>query len=1201
MGRKTKTAANEHIVFERNGKRRPPCNEETVVINFDGKNGAESTVQSSIPTLWSPKYTKSGSHHRMWHPIPGVTPEFAEDSDVEVSGPTIQFRSNRNGCELMFESHSDIKKSAVHRRRRFMYGNERLPMTKNTMTYSLPKLIKRWYSQAVGFDPLYGKKIIRSPIVDASSLFDITGVYIYCPRESADSPPMLRFLRAPVDYSHNRQTAALYGLSDSEAMITRTSEWSLESAWKSHDCSHVRFINKETPYGLECDWDAMALITLRTAGISIKDLNDELGSDVAEVICGNKEFPEETRKFLRVRDSFNANSDEYSQVLLPRVFPVFTRGDMPSMCDIELSDNDAKSNIKRLLASNRADNGTYSHSLNTVYTSTFFSLWLKAVFVDSDFFSGLFTTFKPHQSGSYADSYGSMLVARRIGWDILYNCCNNPNGVLKYFYQQSPDFNMECDRKLVSYNPHTWPRADFRRFLSMPKFDKLFPDINEEMTIALQMKEASQTNGKSITREYACKADKWLHCIKTGNRKTWKKELELCYSVVPENMPSFFYHPDTYAQMITKKEAAFAAYKYLQDIYIKKNEFDGCIGAKWDTKYVFEGFRKFLNCLRTFHSLTVQYKCNGFAEKYKDYKSSSCPLGDSGKDWRMHHGLQSYTRGSSKYTYPMQNCKMCNPVASCSVLLHLSSSDDHLHQAVGIYVSYCSQYLPQVTHNILVDTGNKEFRVRDSRVHKYCSFKKCSYPNELQNDYASDVSNLHEKATDSVTTNKAIIIEDDSSMSESSGAKSVNDELLPDSRRHNGHVHRNHAHIEQGTSERDQWRSSSKGWAHININDMKSSRKPGPVRTNYMGEPKNVSHGQKWSNPDWETNLSKTWRGQSVAANVDLANKQKMWSQKWSNSGWRTNMSKTWKGQSIATNVDLATKQKKHDQFNRDNGRNNNSAHSLTCHNTIGSQTRQDDRCNHPNTVHKSSSTKVAQNNIKRRQRHRRQEEKRLENDAYSLDAGSNSVKGKRNVNQSSNESTHQNVIVDLIEPTQRTILANDGTFTHPVISSDANPELLNKCLNVIATYVHQTQNGNTPAMLQALNTSAMSQAVNTTLSSTQLNIVAQAGNKKKKYNESNVRKRLMCGKDKPVLFEGKQLFLLEDVCDQYRCASNGKEFKVQEITTDKFGTLPIVVWKDDDRDKTELVIHAWKSEKSRRKHLKKRLKLSQAGRQLDT
>ena len=158
MGRKTKTAANEHIVFERNGKRRPPCNEETVVINFDGKNGAESTVQSSIPTLWSPKYTKSGSHHRMWHPIPGVTPEFAEDSDVEVSGPTIQFRSNRNGCELMFESHSDIKKSAVHRRRRFMYGNERLPMTKNTMTYSLPKLIKRWYSQAVGFDPLYGKK-----------------------------------------------------------------------------------------------------------------------------------------------------------------------------------------------------------------------------------------------------------------------------------------------------------------------------------------------------------------------------------------------------------------------------------------------------------------------------------------------------------------------------------------------------------------------------------------------------------------------------------------------------------------------------------------------------------------------------------------------------------------------------------------------------------------------------------------------------------------------------------------------------------------------------------------------------------------------------------------------------------------------------------------------------------------------------------
>ena len=163
------------------------------------------------------------------------------------------------------------------------------------------------------------------------------------------------------------------------------------------------------------------------------------------------------------------------------MFPVFTEGDMPSICDLELKDNDATSNINQLVALNCADNITYSHSLNTVYTSTFFSLWLKAVFVDSDFFSGIVTTFKPHQSAVYADCYGSMLVARRIGWDILYNCCNNPNGVLKYFYQQSPDFNMECDRNLGSLDRHSFFGKDFLTFLKMPKFEEIFPGINEEM------------------------------------------------------------------------------------------------------------------------------------------------------------------------------------------------------------------------------------------------------------------------------------------------------------------------------------------------------------------------------------------------------------------------------------------------------------------------------------------------------------------------------------------------------------------------------------------------------------------------------------------------------------------------------------------------------------------------------------------------
>ena len=128
--------------------------------------------------------------------------------------------------------------------------------------------------------------------------------------------------------------------------------------------------------------------------------------------------------------------------MLPRVFPVFTEGDMPSSCDLELSSGDALSNLKRLATKNCAECETFSHSLHVLFTSKFFSVWLSAVLADSEFFSSVVTTFTPHKTNIYADCYGSMLVARRLGWDLLDSCCNNPNGaqwddVKEYF----PSFN----------------------------------------------------------------------------------------------------------------------------------------------------------------------------------------------------------------------------------------------------------------------------------------------------------------------------------------------------------------------------------------------------------------------------------------------------------------------------------------------------------------------------------------------------------------------------------------------------------------------------------------------------------------------------------------------------------------------------------------------------------------------------------------
>ena len=86
--------------------------------------------------------------------------------------------------------------------------------------------------------------------------------------------------------------------------------------------------------------------------------------------------------------------------------------------------------------------------------------------------------------------------------------------------------------------------------------------------------------------------------------------------------------------MEIKKEAALVAYNYLQDMYLKTMK---DVRGKMA---MFKAYSKFCNCLRTFHSLTVQYKCNGFAENFKGCISSSCPLGRGGTKWRKHHKLE---------------------------------------------------------------------------------------------------------------------------------------------------------------------------------------------------------------------------------------------------------------------------------------------------------------------------------------------------------------------------------------------------------------------------------------------------------------------------------------------------------------------------------------------------------------------------------
>ena len=127
--------------------------------------------------------------------------------------------SNVNGFSLLLEPLVHIEKSCVNHQRCFMYINDKMTLLTNTTKLSLPKLIHGRYCWSMGKalpnwkSNLSGRKskLTYSPIVDHSSLFNCTSVYVFCPSTLVRISLVLRFLRKLVDYSHNGHMAALYG------------------------------------------------------------------------------------------------------------------------------------------------------------------------------------------------------------------------------------------------------------------------------------------------------------------------------------------------------------------------------------------------------------------------------------------------------------------------------------------------------------------------------------------------------------------------------------------------------------------------------------------------------------------------------------------------------------------------------------------------------------------------------------------------------------------------------------------------------------------------------------------------------------------------------------------------------------------------------------------------------------------------------
>lgn len=236
----------------------------------------------------------------------------------------------------------------------------------------------------------------------------------------------------------------------------------------------------------------------------------------------------------------------------------------------------------------------------------------------------------------YAYCYGSMLVARKLGWDLLDSCCNNPEDTQWNDVEDDfPSFNKKSNRNLLIFEKHRFLSHNVQRFFTMPGLKSMFPHVKDEVS-TLPGPQTGLKNQDVIT---SCTGDA-RSLLSVVNPDQWKEELHLCYKTGPKRMFPYWYVPGTLDQMNVKKAAGMVAYEYLVEFLNKRNKDDiGQVLKEFQVKHFFD-------CLRSFHAIPVQLKCNAFDLKYKAYVSVSCPLGTGYSKRRSHHKLNFIGKGN---------------------------------------------------------------------------------------------------------------------------------------------------------------------------------------------------------------------------------------------------------------------------------------------------------------------------------------------------------------------------------------------------------------------------------------------------------------------------------------------------------------------------------------------------------------------------
>jgi len=401
------------------------------------------------------------------------------DSDIEASAEAVETLTTTLATAII-ESETEWLSFGSSKICRQIFGNARLPMHEY-----YPKnpwlTLKLWLSSTAG---LYLATMTRrkyqalpNPIMSLTALENFCAI-IYFSKHPPDTQGLgfHHILCAPVNYEQPSYATTVYGTTNPALATNSPREYCMASCFDKYPCTHLYFYINSTGACDMGDWNRM-LLASATVPLPLKEaITIDLGLRYAENIFAVGSHTSEHNPMLDILPPL-AQTPAYvttvsSQILLPRVFPLVSHGDVLAEVILLVKDSNnitTKEQLSLWSAANASGNH-FSHSLNETFSSPTFSLWVETIRTDSTLFEAATADFLSKDHHIQTDCYASLLVASHIGINVIKFYISNPEKMIEDARNNQAPFPSPITlyRDITSYNlPVSWGQGRFK-YIKVP-------------------------------------------------------------------------------------------------------------------------------------------------------------------------------------------------------------------------------------------------------------------------------------------------------------------------------------------------------------------------------------------------------------------------------------------------------------------------------------------------------------------------------------------------------------------------------------------------------------------------------------------------------------------------------------------------------------------------------------------------------------